>query len=129
MNILKTILCWAVQCTWGILQTIVGAVMYLIILAMGGERKHEGHTLILLYDDDWGAVTIGPFCIASSSSSETTYKHEHGHSIQSLILGPLWFFVIGIPSIIHAWLWDKSGSYYDFYTEKWADKLGGVSRD
>ena len=60
--------------------------------------------------------------------------HEFGHTIQSRYLGWLWIFIIGIPSALH-WLWfqyygRKHGyNYYNFYTEKWADKLGGVYRD
>ena len=61
-------------------------------------------------------------------------KHEYGHTIQSKYLGWFYVLIIGIPSIIWAWLYGpvikKEGKkYYTFYTEKWADKLGGVIRD
>lgn len=58
------------------------------------------------------------------------YAHEYGHALQSLYLGPLYLFVIGIPSLIWAWRFnpDRGVSYYSFYTEKWADKLGNVKR-
>ena len=54
--------------------------------------------------------------------------HELGHHKQSLILGPLYLIVIGIPSLIHAWLWNPNSgkSYYDFYTEHWANKLSKI---
>lgn len=60
-------------------------------------------------------------------------KHEYGHSIQSKYLGWLYLLVIGLPSLIWAWCFDEyqcrtGKSYYDFYTERWADKLGGVTR-
>ena len=60
----------------------------------------------------------------------TLWDHEHGHARQSLYLGPFYLFVIGIPSLLWACLYrkHKRGSYYAFYTEKWADKLGGVVR-
>lgn len=55
--------------------------------------------------------------------------HESGHVLQSKYLGPLYLFVIWIPSLIwsltHKWLAPKK-SYYWFYTESWANKLGGV---
>lgn len=60
--------------------------------------------------------------------------HEFGHTIQSRYLGWLWLFIIGIPSALHL-LWYKcygkrhGANYYSFYTEKWADELGGVFRD
>ena len=62
-------------------------------------------------------------------------KHECGHVKQSKILGPLYLLVIGIPSILHAWLnkyirmlleeW-RAYNYYHFYTEKWANKFMGI---
>ena len=61
-------------------------------------------------------------------------KHEYGHTIQSKYLGWFYLFVIGLPSLIWAqcfeWYRKKTGkSYYSFYTEKSADKLGGIVRD
>ena len=58
-----------------------------------------------------------------------TLKHEYGHTIQSPILGPLWSFVIGLPSLIWCGCFAKyrenhKVSYYSFYTEAWANKLG-----
>jgi hypothetical protein len=61
-----------------------------------------------------------------------TLSHERGHSKQSLILGPLYLILIGIPSIILNLLSRKFNyikeSYYTLYPEKWADKLGNVKR-
>lgn len=56
--------------------------------------------------------------------------HESGHVKQSKYLGPLYLFVIGIPSIVwaatHKYIAPKK-SYYSFFCEKWANKLGGVA--
>ena len=67
-----------------------------------------------------------------------TIKHEHGHQKQSLILGPLYLIIIGLPSIIGNILNRIKYKYFrkhydpDFYYkqpwEAWADKLGGVDR-
>lgn len=60
-----------------------------------------------------------------------TERHEYGHCIQSKYLGWLYIPVIAIPSVLHLCVWELFGrrwNYYDFYTEKWADKLGGVAR-
>lgn len=60
---------------------------------------------------------------------EDSILHESGHVRQSELLGPLYLFVIGIPSGIHCVLHDtiygRHANYYDFFTEKWADKLAG----
>lgn len=57
--------------------------------------------------------------------------HEYGHTIQSLLLGPLYLIVIGLPSFVWSrwkrliWLRRESGIPYSwFYTERWADWLG-----
>lgn len=59
-------------------------------------------------------------------------KHEYGHSIQSKMLGPLYLLIVGLPSISHNMfckcISHKHRSYYNWYCEKWADKLGGVLR-
>lgn len=60
-------------------------------------------------------------------------KHEYGHTIQSKYLGWFYLLVIGLPSLIWANCFGayrkKTGiDYYDFYTEKWADRLGDVER-
>ena len=55
--------------------------------------------------------------------------HESGHVLQSKYLGPLYLPLIGIPSLLWACLHKKIApkkSYYWFYTESWANKLGGV---
>ena len=61
-------------------------------------------------------------------------SHEFGHTLQSKKLGWLYLFVIGLPSIIWAGCFDNyrkkhNKSYYSFYTERWADRLGGVKRE
>lgn len=80
-----------------------------------------------------GAVTLGKYIFISQTYQDqtNTIKHECGHVKQSMILGPLYLIVVGIPSILHAWLndyigCDKDKGYSHFYTEKWADKLMGL---
>ena len=60
-------------------------------------------------------------------------RHEYGHSLQSLILGPFYIPFVGIPSFLWANMRcfcnlrrKKHVDYYSFYTERWADRLGGV---
>lgn len=65
-------------------------------------------------------------------------KHEYGHHIQSLIFGPLYLFIIGLPSVIRnlygryrmndKTVEEKLKWYYSGYPERWADKLGKVER-
>ena len=57
--------------------------------------------------------------------------HEYGHTIQSLVLGPLYLVIIGLPSVVwmnvpalSRWRARTGTSYYAFYTERWANTLG-----
>lgn len=50
--------------------------------------------------------------------------HEYGHTYQSLLLGPLYFPVVGIPSAVWGMVKKPDRSYFSFYAEKWANHLG-----
>lgn len=85
-----------------------------------------------------GGVTLGDRIFISrcyhGEYLNMVIAHESGHVKQSLYLGPLYLIVIGIPSILWAWShkWvAPRKSYYWFYTEAWANKLGGlgINRD
>lgn len=87
------------------------------------------------YDLPCGSVSLGEFIFLCPShwNDAETLKHENGHRIQSRRLGWLYLFIIGIPSIIWAGCFDwyrkkHNVSYYAFYTERCADKLGGITR-
>ena len=140
-NIIKEILLWI----WQILQNIGG----LIVLAIMGYEKvltaNNGNKVYFSKKMS-GGISLGKYSIISDyyirkckTDDEIleldVTKHEAlGHGTQSRILGPLYLFVIGIQSICWAWIYpckafpySKNG-YYKFWTEKWADKLGGVIR-
>ena len=75
------------------------------------------------------SVTLGNHIFLSPRATDTTVRHEWGHTRQSLILGPLYLIVIGIPSIIWAEthrIIAPNKPYDWFYTEAWANKLGDV---
>ena len=76
---------------------------------------------------------VGMFLFLGKNHSNPTLIHEFGHSVQSVILGPLFLPVMGIPSIIWCNLpvfrkmrKEKGISYYSFYPEKSANYLGSL---
>lgn len=136
----KIIYCIA-QCTWGILQTMLGVVVFL----MHYNNKHFCyHGAIITVWEPKTSVSLGLFVFVTSEpyfakkyegeiSAEELSKrllvHEYGHTIQSLILGPLYLIVIGIPSTLWGFLGgkkrrDEQVPYGAFFTEKWANQLG-----
>lgn len=75
-----------------------------------------------------GGIVLGKYIFINQdyTDKEIIIKHQCGHVKQSKILGPLYLLVIGIPSLLHAWLHEyicTNTDYYHFYTEKWANKL------
>lgn len=74
----------------------------------------------------FGGVTLGKYIFINQDyiDKEAVIKHECGHVKQSKILGPLYLIIIGIPSLLHAWLngyihccVNHKEGYYHFYTE------------
>ena len=99
-------------------------------------------------------ISLGNYIFLDSDSyknyenfrDKETIKHEYGHSIQSKILGPLYVFFIGLPSLIGNIVYrikdkihektdtyetykQRSLNYYKQPWEYWADSLGKVDRE
>lgn len=127
---------------WQLLQNIIGIA---VVKYYNPERKHTLDNGVNIYYSHrmTGGISLGNYCIVNTghyrkdineSLKRDTIKHEAiGHTKQSRMLGPLYLFIIGIPSITWAGLYGaiikptKNG-YYKFYTEKWADSLAGIKR-
>lgn len=116
---------------WLLPQTIV-ALIYFLYLRYKDEIldtcTFQG-AVVFIKKESYGSVTLGNHIFLSPRATDTTVRHEWGHTRQSLILGPLYLIVIGIPSIIWAATHRTiapNTPYFNFFTEKWANKLGGV---
>ena len=109
---MKQILYRIWQCTWGIFQTLCG---FLVFIKHMKNKHYCYHGAIITEWNSLGSVSLGLFVFVSAEPYFTErYKgqiekeelytrllvHEYGHTIQSLILGPLYLIVIGIPSTI-----------------------------
>lgn len=115
---------------WELPQNIVGLVL---LLVLKGERRHYLKGMRFYYLDTFpGGITLGEYIVVGTRK-ESTVRHEFGHVLQSRILGPLYLLVIGLPSLVHAWINGYIGccdrhdeGYYHFYTERWANRLTGL---
>jgi hypothetical protein len=86
--------------TWGIIMTFIGFCVALVVQARGIKpQKHAGATYYQ-FGDNWGGISFGPYFFCCNQSGEHTKNHEFGHSLQNAIWGPLFPFVIAIPSFI-----------------------------
>ena len=113
---------------WELLQNLVGF-LYLKLSKYKFTVKYflNGNTQIRYYyaEEFPGGLTLGEFIFTNGPKH---VKHENGHVKQSRILGPFYLPFIGLNSLLHAALHDckAHGKEYDhFWTEKWADRLGG----
>ncbi len=149
----KKLLFWIVQWTWGLPQNVAG----LVWLLVNHGRPHRWfHGALVTSTSGWeGGVSLGMFVfiydnmlapgwIDSTDTPEerarrphafkrtdTLVRHEFGHCIQSLILGPLYLLTVGISSFI----WARAPyfqkrrrragiDYYSLWCERWANNLG-----
>lgn len=123
---------------WGFPQNLVGLILasfFEMKAQIVGVEMYKDSEVFYINSKFGGAVSLGTYIFIFSDYGRGTKKiimHEYGHSIQSKILGPLYLLVIGLPSITWAGLFGKYRtkykiSYYSFFTEKWANKLVGLS--
>ena len=112
-------------------MSLIGGCGAIFALIKKWPHKIYHHAIVFHVSGSWGCVTLGCFVFMDDRyDDENTLKHECiGHVRQNAILGPLFPFVIALPSLIHAALHNKYCSdpnYYHFYTEAWANKLAGL---
>lgn len=126
------------SCTWEIIQNIIAKIVMVLFKAKP-IAKYRDATIYTW--NQQGGMSLGAHIFVDLETFDETdkthldfIKHEYGHTIQSKYLGPLYMFVIAIPSLIWAGCFEEYRrknkiSYYTFYTEKWAEELGEVYRD
>lgn len=123
-KVIKAIFTWI----WCFPQMLIG-----LIIRIATRAEHHGDHY--RYNFTQGSVSLGTYIFLCPShwDDEETLKHEQGHTKQSYILGWLYLIVVGLPSLIWCCCFDNyrrkhNKSYYEFYTEAWANKLGGVDK-
>lgn len=142
LNIIKEVALWI----WQLPQNLLGLIL-LLVYRPDKKLVADNGNIVYFSTSMPGGISLGKYSIISKYyiRSHMTDKaildldvtrHEAlGHGTQSRYLGPLYLPVVGLQSIIWAWIYpckafpySKNG-YYRFWTESWADKLGGVVRD
>ena len=127
---MKKVLFIFLQCTWGLVQTLIG-LGFFIALRKRPHRMYRG-----CIDTQWnhhGGLSLGLFIFTppnEQQNADLIRVHEYGHAVQSLVLGPLMLFV-GIISV----LWgdlpyfarmrrDRHLPYTACFVEAWASRWG-----
>ena len=129
---------------WQLPQTLLAVILLLWLtkIARKSAKKEVYKGVRYYWIKDWcNGVSLGDYVLLGTvyhNPTGHTQEHEWGHTRQSLIFGPLYLLLIGLPSasgnlwsrIAHkGWSYKaRSKWYYSLPWEHWADKLGGVTR-
>ena len=124
-----------VQWTWGLPVNVVGGIGYLVCTKILGYRHQKfGYANIVYMPWKQGGLSMGLFIFIreEKEKKEWLYNcriHEYGHTWQCLLLGPLYYLVVAIPSVIWCQCFAKyreknNVSYYKLYCESWANSWG-----
>lgn len=125
---------------WQLPQNISAAI---VVLIYGAKKVRSGFEGIDVFEvpstTNWMGVSLGNNIIYNQSYNSAPHlkslilSHEYGHCKQSVIFGPLYLLIIGIPSLLNVLYVlanpDQADAYYKRWPENWADKLGGVDRN
>lgn len=123
-----------VQLTWGLPVNIVGGILFLFF-KLFRKSRHERFCNAVISYIPWkqGGLSMGLFIFMADGREEkwtrNTRIHEYGHTIQCMLLGVFYFFVVGIPSAVWCNFFEgyrrkNNVSYYKLYCESWANSWG-----
>lgn len=117
-------------------MTLIGGVAALALLISGHKPfRNGGAACFKVNAKGWGGVSLGLVTIVTEPTSQHTLNHEFGHTFQNCWWGPLFPFVIAIPSMIRCGLWSRiedrrpGARYDDIWFEGQATKLGNKYRE
>ena len=108
--------------TWGILINIVGAIAAGALYLIGKKPIRHAGSIVFRVGHNWGGLNLGIFSIVSEEAGEHTLNHEFGHSLQNCLWGPLFPFVVSIPSARRYWKFidnEKKGIPNEDYDAVW----------
>ena len=126
---------------WQLPQNLLGLIL---LMFYHKEQKFNYKDDINFYETTEmpSGISLGQYIIVNHRSNINVLNHEYGHTKQSKYLGWFYLFIIGLPSIlgniidriiltnILHWSYEKTYKwYYNLPWEKWADKLGNVTRN
>lgn len=99
-HVLKGIMIALLSVSWCALQTLVGAVLFLVFLHGGKVTTYRG--MVVLYHRARFSFSLGVFCFISNKAENAGIVRSHmfGHFLQSCIFGPFYLFVVTLPQLV-----------------------------
>jgi len=135
MSRLKFFLFCAVQFTWGLPQNLVGGIAWLLLRKKHKQERFHYSFVTYVSAERLEGTTLGMFIFINPEHPDSWVHdiriHEYGHTIQSLVLGPLDILLAGLPSAVwfslpalKRYREKNQVSYFRFYPESWANRWG-----
>lgn len=97
------ILFYIISWTWGLPMTLAGMVGAFGLVITKHKPQRWGYCWCFEVGRNWGGLSLGPVIITSRTVTDHARIHEHGHSIQNCLFGPLMLLIVAIPSVIRYW--------------------------
>lgn len=103
---------YTLACTWGIIMTVIGYIVSGVLYAVKLFAKDKIKITFKPYywihsisvgPDYWGGCSLGLCFLRDQKSRGSVAIHEFGHTFQNCLLGPLFPFVVAIPSASRWW--------------------------
>ena len=130
----KAFLFYLVQFTWGLPVNLIGFIVFLVCLMRSAPHEKFCNCFIsYVKKKNFGGLSLGLFVFMSNKDDPkwryNTRIHEYGHTIQCLLLGPLYWLVVALPSAVWcnffaSYRKKNDVSYYKLYCESWANSWG-----
>ena len=134
---MKKFLYYFLSWTWGIIMTLIGAIVTLVMILKGRKPQKFGYCIYTITKAHIGGINLGMFFVIGERQ-DWCRAHESGHSLQNILWGPLFPFVIGLPSLIRCsyrnWLINTSrklssemppydSAWFEGQATRWGQKI------
>lgn len=112
---------------WQLPQTLVALIYLVWLILTNNYLKIEQQNSIQIVETKIkiGSVSLGSYIFGpprfKPHFSDHLLIHELGHSVQSILLGPFYLLIIGLPSLLSAWWFPKRHDQRWF--ETWTNRL------
>lgn len=96
--------------TWGLIWTLIGLSVFAFVKLIYKDKivvsNYMGRIKVVFKEKKFGGINLGIVFFVDKNDRIHTSLHELGHSIQNIMFGPLFLFLVAIPSGIRYQLFD-----------------------
>lgn len=124
---------------WQLPQNVLGLIVLAIFHNCTMYYNKEAKVKVIEVDKGYlfgnACFSLGPIIFTTPHCDDNTVRHETGHSVQSLYLGPLFFIAI-LASVPRFWIRRWFNKSHEWYLSGWpeggskfgAEELGHTKR-